>query len=77
MTLLYLLYSKRGFMERFKQLLDKKMDRRDFLLHVGALLLAVLGISALLRNLSDPHPIKRSSGYGSGKFEGASKKGLL
>ena len=64
-----------GNINLFKELLIKEMDRREFLAHVGALLLAVIGISALLRTLSDPHPLKRMSGYGSGKYGG--KKGVL
>ena len=34
-----------------RSLLDKEMDRRDFLKHVGILILALLGITTLLETL--------------------------
>jgi len=56
----------------FKELLNKEMNRKEFLAHIGALLLAVIGIGALLRTLSDPHPGKKTSsnGYGSSNYGG-------
>lgn len=54
----------------FKELLSKEMNRKEFLVHIGALLLAVIGISSLLRTLSNPHPSKRNSGYGSNNYGG-------
>jgi len=51
------------------------MDRREFLMHIGALLLAVIGVASLLKTLSDPHPLKKSIGFGSGSYGG--KKGSL
>lgn len=62
----------------FRELLNKQMDRREFLLHIGALLLAVFGISALLRTLSDPDPFKKKDrlGYGSSGYGGKEKGGL-
>lgn len=53
------------------------MDRREFLLHVGALFMLITGVSAILKNLSDPNPIKEKSGYGSGKYGGISKGGSI
>ena len=58
----------------FKELLNKEMDRKGFLLHIGALLLAVIGIGALLRTLSDPHPLKKITGYGSNNYGGVGNK---
>jgi len=54
----------------FKELLSKEMDRREFLTHIGALILAVIGISTLLRTLANPHPFKKISGYGSSNYGG-------
>lgn len=36
------------------ELLSKEMTRKEFLLHLGILALAVTGISGLLKTLSDP-----------------------
>ncbi|MCL5407343.1 MAG: hypothetical protein M1429_02525 [Patescibacteria group bacterium] len=62
-------------MNLFKELLEKEMDRREFLVHIGALLLAVIGISALLRTLSNPHLLKKTNGFGSNSYGG--KEGVL
>lgn len=54
----------------FKELLNKEMNRREFLAHIGALFLAVIGIGALLKTISDPHPLKKTNGYGSSSYGG-------
>jgi len=64
----------------FKGLLEKKVTRAEFLLHLGVLFFAVIGISGLLKTLSDPHltskkikPKKSLSvqtGFGSGSYGG-------
>jgi len=40
--------------DSFTQLLSKQLTRKEFLLHLGLLLLALTGISALLNTLSNP-----------------------
>ena len=54
-----------------QRLLDKNMNRKEFLAHVGAGVLTVIGISGLLKHLvnysSGPH---REDGYGSNAYGG-------
>lgn len=55
----------------FSELLSKEMTRKQFLLHVGILLLAITGISTLLKTISDPHLTSASkvrSGFGGGPY---------
>jgi hypothetical protein len=56
----------------FDELLSKEMTRKEFLLHIGLLLLTLTGISSLLRTISDPHLASRntksSKGFGSGPY---------
>ncbi len=58
----------------FKKLLEKKLTRKEFLLHLGLLLFAITGISGLLKTLSDPHLVTRNTkaknGFGSGSYGG-------
>lgn len=48
-------------------LLEREMDRREFIILIGTLLLAVTGISGLLRSTSHVlEPVKKTSkGFGS------------
>jgi len=57
----------------FTSLLSKEVTRKEFLLHLSVLLLAVTGISSLIKTLSDPHLVDRKltrhkSGFGSGPY---------
>jgi len=54
-----------------KELLEKDMDRKEFLAHVSAGLLAVVGITGLLKTLNN-YSTKTSvqSGYGSSPYGG-------
>jgi hypothetical protein len=58
-----------------KQLLEKDMNRKEFLLHLGAGALTIVGISGLLKTLNgfSTKP-KVSSGYGSSPYGGKSLK---
>lgn len=38
--------------KQLASLLDKEMDRRDFLVHIGAGLVAVTGVAAILKALN-------------------------
>jgi hypothetical protein len=48
----------------FDDLLSKKMTRKEFLIHVGLLLLAISGISSLVNLLSDPNLVSSKSRAG-------------
>lgn len=57
----------------FDELLTKEMTRKEFLLHVGLLLLMITGITGLLKTLSNPHLIAQNSTkkhFGSGAYGG-------
>jgi len=55
-------------------LLNKPMDRRQFLAHIGAGALIITGISGILRSLVDYSPFKGQKaavgGYGSSAYGG-------
>lgn len=53
------------------ELLDKEMDRREFLAHAGAAALAVIGIAGILKSLSSMNSGQVSNGYGSGAYGGS------
>ncbi len=57
---------------QFSKLLNKKMTRKEFILHIGLLVLALSGIAGLLNTISDPNLInknkKQKTGYGSGPY---------
>lgn len=51
-------------------LLQKKMDRRDFIKHVGIGFAAILGISTILRAMSSMNGSKQTVGYSAGAYGG-------
>lgn len=53
--------------EPLQELLNSEMDRKEFLAYMGATLLAVFGISGLMKALMRP---TQSSATGSGKANG-------
>lgn len=56
-----------------QKLFDKQMNRKEFLAHMGAGVLAVVGVSGLLKNLVNYSSRPRrqvSSGYGSSSYGG-------
>lgn len=57
------------------QLLDKEMDRKDFLKHVGIGIVALTGFSAVLKALSQQTTSgsPKYAGYGGSSYGGASK----
>ena len=65
-----------GQQKYIQKLLAKPMDRKQFLAHLGAAVLAVLGIGGLLRTLinfgshSAHHAV---NGYGSSPYGGGTK----
>ncbi len=57
-------------------LLKKKMDRRDFIKHVGIGFAAILGIGTLIRAMSSMNGSqKQTVGYSAGAYGGGSKPG--
>lgn len=61
------------------QLLQKEMDRKDFLRHVGVAAAVIVGIPTLLGALgrlqSGSQPASQSFGYGASAYGGDSKPG--
>jgi Trp operon repressor len=54
-----------------QKLLDKDMNRREFLAHLGAGILAVIGVSGLLKHIVNYSSApQRESGYGSHAYGG-------
>ncbi|MGI8690384.1 MAG: hypothetical protein ACR2M3_17530 [Thermomicrobiales bacterium] len=60
-------------LDALNELLHTEMDRRQFLLTIGLLLLGVMGLHALLRLPAHDGP-HAPSGFGSGAY-GGTKKG--
>ena len=56
----------------FDELFEKKLDRKEFLAHMGAAGLALIGVSGLIKSLTDPHGHKNisqsSGGYGGSPY---------
>jgi hypothetical protein len=42
-------------LDLFSELLSREVTRKEFLLHLGFLFLAVTGISGFLKTLANPH----------------------
>ena len=65
------------FKQNIAKLLDKEMDRKDFLKHVGIAAVAMTGAGAILKTLSQ-QPTSRTAnqayGYGGSVYGGAVKK---
>ncbi|MDX2776519.1 twin-arginine translocation signal domain-containing protein [Streptomyces caniscabiei] len=52
------------------QLMEKEMDRRDFLKHVGIGFVALTGIAAIIKTLNTMNGTNETVGYGSGAYGG-------
>jgi len=60
-----------------QKLFSKSMNRREFLAHLGAGLLTIVGVSGLINslvNLPGGRSTPRSSGYGSSGYGGKTAK---
>jgi len=60
---------------QLQKVLEKKIDRRDFLKYVGSAMLAVIGVGNLLRLLTHRdegvhRTAHRTVGYGAGSYGG-------
>lgn len=53
-------------------LLSKEMNRKEFLIHIGMVLLIITGVSSLLQTLAKPELLHKktqpSKGFGSGPY---------
>ena len=56
-------------------LLQKKMDRREFIKHVGIGFAALIGVSAVLRTMSSLGGNKQTTGYSAGTYGGVKPAG--
>lgn len=54
-----------------QQLLDKQVDRKDFLKHVGFGIVALTGVTALTKSLNTFGGKHQASGFGAGVYGGA------
>jgi len=57
--------------ERFRELIQKPMTRRQFLQYIGLVVLSLLGINSIMSLIMDPkqHPrLKLGSQFGDGRF---------
>ena len=61
--------------QEIKSLLEKEMDRKEFLMHLGIGALAVVGISSLINNLNrfNSKPAVQGDGYGSSTYGGSAQ----
>ena len=60
-----------------QKLFEKQMNRKEFLAHIGAGALMVLGVSGLIKNLLNysGHSNRRTTvGYSSGSYGGKAKR---
>lgn len=51
-----------------QQLLDKQVDRKDFLKHVGFGIVALTGVTALTKSLNGFGVKHQTSGFGAGAY---------
>jgi len=62
------------FKKPLNNLLQKEVDRKEFLTHVGAGALAVIGVTSLLKALGEDNKTS-SAGYGGSSYGGGNKLG--
>lgn len=53
-----------NLMDQLHNLFDQKMDRKEFLIYLGLILLAITGISGFLKNLKNISSPKAEKGFG-------------
>lgn len=55
--------------DNLRTILEKEVTRREFLVHVGTAILAVVGITGVLKRLTDSyHPSRDPSGKKAGDY---------
>lgn len=55
------------------KLLTEEMDRKQFLVRVGAAVLALTGVAGLIKAVTNPYQTKRVTGYGASPYGGDGK----
>ena len=50
------------------QLLETEMDRKEFLLYAGLILLTITGITGIFKNISTITQGKQQNGFGAGPY---------
>ena len=50
------------------QLLEKEVDRKEFLLYAGLILLTITGVSGVLKNVTSITQGKQHQGFGAGPY---------
>ena len=48
--------------------MSTQMTRKEFLIYIGAVLMAIFGISSMMNLFSDLSPRKVTSGFGAGPY---------
>ncbi len=67
-------------LENIQQLLAQDVSRRQFLMHIGVALMAVVGISGLMKNLQSIFPQKaadQAGAYGWSGYSGLGGKQVM
>ena len=60
---------------QFNEILQKRMDRKDFLKHVGIGVAALTGVTALIKTLNPGSSVKEATGgYGASAYGGQKTK---
>ncbi len=60
--------------KRVDEVMAKPVDRRQFLAQTGAVLLAVVGVSAVLKSLGLDSAKPQAKGYGSSPYGGSRER---
>jgi hypothetical protein len=59
-----------------EKLLTKNMDRKEFLLFLGLVLITVIGIPGFMNSIAELiEPKRQTQGFGSGTYGGVKQKG--
>lgn len=73
MVITIFIYMSNSLQNQFENLLETEVDHREFPAYAGAALLGVLGISGLIKSLTQSTPNQKQSasgGYGSSTYGG-------
>lgn len=69
--------------ESIQNLLEQEVSRREFLLHIGAAFVAVIGVTSLIKNIINTSPSfipkqkVESGGYGVSSYSGIPSSGQV
>lgn len=61
----------------FDKLLSKEMSRKEFLVHLGLIVLTLTGIVGIIKTIKNPHMVngsKDSQTFGGGSYGGTRKE---